>query len=45
MISLLKSIWTVLKTTFRKRATIQYPEERPYIPPRWRGQDHPFPRP
>ncbi len=38
MFSLLKSIATVLLTMFRKRATIQYPEERPYIPPRWRGR-------
>src|SRR5512135_434079 len=38
MISLLKSIWTVFMTMFRRRATIQYPEERPYIPPRWRGR-------
>ncbi len=38
MISLLKTIWTVFATMFRKRATIQYPEQRPYIPPRWRGR-------
>ncbi|HWR73508.1 MAG TPA: NADH-quinone oxidoreductase subunit NuoI [Nitrospirota bacterium] len=38
MYSLLKTIWTVFATMFRKRATIQYPEERPYIPPRWRGR-------
>ncbi len=38
MFSLLKSIATVLLTMFRRRATIQYPEERPYIPPRWRGR-------
>src|SRR5512145_524420 len=38
MFSLLRSIWMVLKTTFRKRATVQYPEERPAIPPRWRGR-------
>ncbi len=38
MISLLKSILTVLVTMFRKRVTIQYPEERPSIPPRWRGR-------
>jgi NADH-quinone oxidoreductase subunit I len=38
MLSLLNTIWTVLKTTFRKRVTVQYPEERPYIPPRWRGR-------
>ena len=28
----------VLRTTFWKRATVQYPEERPAIPPRWRGR-------
>lgn len=38
MFSILKSIYTVFMTMFRKRATIQYPEERPYIPPRWRGR-------
>src|SRR5512139_160786 len=38
MFSLLRSIWMVLRTTFRKRATVQYPEERPAIPPRWRGR-------
>jgi len=38
MISLLKSLWTVFVTMFRKRATVQYPEERPYLPPRWRGR-------
>jgi NADH-quinone oxidoreductase subunit I len=38
MFSLLKSIATVFMTMFRKRATIQYPEERPYVPPRWRGR-------
>lgn len=38
MISLLRSIWTVLLTMFWKRVTVQYPEERPAIPPRWRGR-------
>ncbi len=38
MLSILKTIWTVFLTMFRKRVTIQYPEERPYIPPRWRGR-------
>src|SRR5512139_3650656 len=38
MLSILKTIWTVFTTMFRKRVTIQYPEERPYIPPRWRGR-------
>jgi len=38
MFSLLKSIYTVFMTMFRKRVTIQYPEQRPNIPPRWRGR-------
>lgn len=38
MFSLLKTIWTVFLTMFWKRATIQYPEERPAVPPRWRGR-------
>ena len=31
-------MWIVLKHTFRKRVTVQYPEERAYIPPRYRGR-------
>ena len=38
MFSLLKAIWAVLLHTFRRRVTVQYPEERPYLPPRWRGR-------
>ncbi len=38
MVSILKSIWQVLLHTLRKRATIQYPEQKPYVPPRWRGR-------
>ncbi len=38
MLSIIKSIWQVLRHTFRKRATIQYPEQKPYLPPRWRGR-------
>jgi NADH-quinone oxidoreductase subunit I len=38
MFSILKSLLTVLWTMFRKRVTVQYPEERPKIPPRWRGR-------
>jgi len=37
-LALLKTIWTILLHTFRKRETILYPEEKPYIPPRWRGR-------
>ena len=38
MFSILRSIWTVLKHTFHKRETIQYPEEKAYLAPRYRGR-------
>jgi NADH-quinone oxidoreductase subunit I len=38
MLSLIKTIWTVFLHAFRPRATILYPEEKPPIPPRWRGR-------
>lgn len=38
MFSVLRSIWIVLKHTFRKRETVQYPEEKPDLSPRYRGR-------
>ncbi|MAU00202.1 MAG: NADH-quinone oxidoreductase subunit NuoI [Anaerolineaceae bacterium] len=38
MLSALRSIWEVLKHTFHKRETIQYPEEKAYLAPRYRGR-------
>ena len=38
MWSILDSIWVVLKRTFRKKVTIQYPEQRPVLSPRYRGR-------
>jgi NADH-quinone oxidoreductase subunit I len=38
MLSVLKTIWAVFVHMFRKRVTVQYPEEKPSIPPRWRGR-------
>lgn len=38
MFDLIKALWVMLCHTFRKRATILYPEEKPVIPPRWRGR-------
>ena len=38
MISILKSIWVVVRHTVARRATIQYPEQKPHLPPRWRGR-------
>ncbi len=38
MLSLLITIREVLGHTFRRRATVQYPERKVYLPPRWRGR-------
>jgi NADH-quinone oxidoreductase subunit I len=38
MISVLKAVATVLRHLFRRRDTVLYPEERPYLPPRFRGR-------
>ena len=34
----LRSMVMVFGHAFRKRDTIQYPEVKPYVPPRYRGQ-------
>lgn len=38
MLSLVRTLWEILKHTFRPRVTIQYPDEQPYLAPRWRGR-------
>ncbi len=38
MLSLLRTTWVVLLHMFRKRVTVQYPEQKPYLPPRYRGR-------
>jgi NADH-quinone oxidoreductase subunit I len=38
LVSTIRSTWEVLRHTFRRRVTVQYPEEKPYLPPRWRGR-------
>lgn len=38
MLSILRSLWVVLKHTVHKRETIQYPDEKPVLPPRYRGR-------
>ena len=38
MRSLLQTLWLIFKHAFRRRVTVQYPEQRPAIPPRWRGR-------
>ena len=36
--NLVVGLWIVFKRTFTKPVTVQYPEEQPYLPPRWRGR-------
>jgi len=38
MLNNLKTIWTVFLHMFSRRETVRYPEERPCLPPRWRGR-------
>ncbi|MBZ5496482.1 MAG: NADH-quinone oxidoreductase subunit NuoI [Acidobacteriia bacterium] len=38
MFSLIRTIWAVLTHTFRRRETIEYPEKKAYLAPRWRGR-------
>src|SRR6478752_2475920 len=38
MFSILKTIWYVFLHAFQKRITVQYPEEKPYLAPRYRGR-------
>ncbi len=38
MFSLLETIWRVFLHAFHKRVTIQYPDQKPYLAPRWRGR-------
>jgi NADH-quinone oxidoreductase subunit I len=38
IVSSLRTIGEILRHTFRRRVTIQYPDQTPYLPPRWRGR-------
>ncbi len=38
MLSQLRSLWEVLKHTFVKADTVEYPEQKPALPPRYRGR-------
>jgi len=38
MLSILRTIWAVFLHTFRRRATVQYPDQKRRLPPRWRGR-------
>ncbi len=36
--SQLRTIWTILQHSFTKAETVQYPEQQPYLAPRYRGR-------
>ncbi len=38
MLSILRTVGEVLRHTFAPRETIQYPEQKPYLAPRFRGR-------
>ena len=38
MLSVLRTLWLTFLHLFRRRETIQYPDEKPYLPPRFRGR-------
>src|ERR1041385_1660566 len=38
ILSQLRSMWTVFTHLFARRVTVEYPEQKPYLPPRWRGR-------
>lgn len=38
MLSVIRGLWTIFLHSFRKRETVLYPEQTPYLPPRWRGR-------
>ena len=38
MQSILKTLWLVFRHATHKRSTVQYPEQKPYLPPRYRGR-------
>ena len=38
MWSQLRTMWLVLKHTFSKADTVEYPDEKPYLAPRYRGR-------
>jgi NADH-quinone oxidoreductase subunit I len=38
MFSLFRTLWLVFVHLFRKRITVQYPEQAPYMPPRFRAR-------
>lgn len=38
MLSVLRTMWDIFLHAFHQRVTVQYPDEKPYVPPRYRGR-------
>jgi len=38
MLSIMRTLWRVFLHAFRRRATVQYPDAKRPLPPRWRGR-------
>lgn len=38
MLSALRTLWDIFLHLFRRKVTVQYPEQKPYLPPRYRGR-------
>ena len=38
MLSVIRALWCVFLHTFHRRITVQYPEQKPYLAPRFRGR-------
>ncbi len=38
MVSIIRTLWRVFLHMFRRRVTVQYPDEKPYLAPRYRGR-------
>ncbi len=38
MLSVFRTLWLVFLHLFRRRVTVQYPEQKPYLPPRFRAR-------
>lgn len=38
MFSIIRSLWNVFLHLFQPNVTVQYPEEKPYLPPRHKGR-------
>ncbi|HJU04631.1 MAG TPA: NADH-quinone oxidoreductase subunit NuoI [Nitrospiraceae bacterium] len=38
LLGILHGLWIVFRRIFHRPVTVQYPEEKPYLPPRWRGR-------